>query len=230
MSESKQVGTPELEAALSGGSRESRIEALRQLCARLGERPRRGTNCHIHTNESFSVFRSPSEAVWQAAREGLSVLGINDHYTVAGHEEFRQACRIAGIGAGFSMEAVGMDRAAEASRLLLNDPDNPGRVYLCGKGITRIPPESSPAAQSLARMRAALELRNREMTVKVTQLFQERLDAAGPEWEDVRALTPQGNTTERHVGKAALLRLRNRRRAGSACGRSDRALLRVRPP
>src|ERR1035441_786585 len=92
--------------------------------------PRRGTNCHIHTNESFSVFRSPAEAVWQAAREGLAVLGINDHYTVAGHEEFRQACEIAGIAAGFSMEAVGMDRAAEASRLLLNDPDNPGRVYL----------------------------------------------------------------------------------------------------
>jgi len=127
---------------------------------------------------------------------------------VAGHEEFRQACKIAGVDAALSMEAVGMDRAAEASRLLLNDPDNPGRVYLCAKGITRIPPDSSVAAQSLARMRAALELRNREMTAKVAQLFRERLDAAGPAWEDVRALTPRGNTTERHVGWAALVRLR----------------------
>jgi hypothetical protein len=208
MNESQWDGTPELEAALYGGSPESRLNALRQLCDRLGERPRRGTNCHIHTNESFSVFRSPSEAVWQAAREGLAVLGINDHYTVAGHEEFRQACKIAGIHAGFSMEAVGMDRAAESSRLLLNDPDNPGRVYLCAKGITRIPPETSTAAQSLARMRAALELRNREMTVKVAHLFRERLNADGPAWEDVRALTPRGNTTERHVGWAALKRLR----------------------
>ena len=200
--------TPELEAALHGGSRESRLSALRQLCARLPEKPRRGTNCHIHTNESFSVFRSPAEAVWQAAREGLAVLGINDHYTVAGHEEFRQACGIAGIAAGFSMEAVGMDRAAESSRLLLNDPDNPGRVYLCAKGITRMLPDASLPAQSLARMRAALELRNREMTVKVGQLFRERLDADGPAWEDVLALTPRGNTTERHVGWAALVRLR----------------------
>jgi hypothetical protein len=101
-----------------------------------------------------------------------------------------------------------MDRAAEASRLLLNDPDNPGRVYLCAKGITRIPPDSSIAAQSLARMCAAIELRNREMTVKVAQLFRERLDDEGPAWEDVRALTPRGNTTERHVGWAALVRLR----------------------
>jgi hypothetical protein len=202
MNDSEQV------TQLYGGTLESRLEALRQLCAQLGDRSRWGTNCHIHTNESFSVFRSPSEAVWQAAREGLAVLGINDHYTVAGHEEFRQACKIAGIDAAFSMEAVGMDRAAEATRLLLNDPDNPGRVYLCAKGITRIPPASSVAAQSLARMRAALELRNREMTVKVGEFFRDRLDADGPTWEDVRALTPRGNTTERHVGLAALGRLR----------------------
>jgi hypothetical protein len=193
---------------LYGGTLESRLDALRQLCAQSEAKPRRGTNCHIHTNESFSVFRSPTEAVWQAAREGLAVLGINDHYTVAGHDEFRQACRIAGIGATFSMEAVGMDREAEAAGLLLNDPDNPGRVYLCGKGITRIPPDSSVAAQMLARMRAALERRNREMTAKLLELFRERFDAAGPAWEDVLALTPRGNATERHVSKAALARLR----------------------
>jgi hypothetical protein len=196
------------ETALYGGTLETRLDALRELCARLGERPHAGTNCHIHTNESFSVFRSPSEAVWQAAREGVALLGINDHYTTAGHDEFRRACAIAGIDAAFSMEAVAMDRAAEAEGLLLNDPDNPGRVYLCGKAITRIPPESSPAAQNLARMRAALERRNREMTAKAAGLFRGRLDAAGPSWEDVLALTPRGNATERHVSRALLMRLR----------------------
>jgi hypothetical protein len=198
----------DLESALYGGTLDTRLAALRELCAGLGDRPRRGTNCHIHTNESFSVFRSPTEAVWQAARENVAVLGINDHYTVAGHGEFRRACEIAGIAPTFSMEAVAMDRAAEAERLLLNDPDNPGRVYLCGKGMTRVPPESSTAAQTLARMRAALDRRNREMTAKIGQLFRDRLDAAGPTWDDVYALTPRGNTTERHVSRAALARVR----------------------
>jgi hypothetical protein len=201
-------GQSELEAALCGSSLEERLGALRELCAQLGERPRRGTNAHIHTNESFSAFGSVSAAVWQAAREGLAVLGINDHYTVAGYEEFRRACEIAGIAAVFALEAVAMDRAAEASRLLLNDPDNPGRVYLCGKGVTRIPPDSSAAMQTLARMRAALERRNRQMTAKVAQIFQERLGADGPTWEAVRALTPRGNATERHVAWATLARLR----------------------
>lgn len=198
----------QLETTLYAGSTDQRLDALRQLCAGLGNRPRRGTNCHIHTNESFSVFRSPSEAVWQAAREGLAVLGINDHYTVAGHPEFRQACEIAGIAPIFSMEAVAMDRAAAAEGLLLNDPDNPGRVYLCGKGMTRVPPESSAAVRTLARMRAALERRNREMTAATARLFRERLDAEGPSWNDVAALAPHGNTTERHVSRAALARLR----------------------
>jgi hypothetical protein len=194
---------------LYGGTLEDRLGALRGLCAGLGPRSLRGTNCHIHTNESFSVFRSPSEAVWQAAQEKLAVLGINDHYTVAGHAEFRQACAVAGIAAAFSLEAVAMDRAAEAARLLLNDPDNPGRVYLCGKGVTRIPAESAPAMQGLAGMRAALTRRNIAMTALVGKLFRERLDAEGPAWEDVVALTPRGNTTERHVAWATLTRLRS---------------------
>jgi len=200
--------TKELEAELYQGALEQRIAALAELCAPLGPRPRRGTNCHTHTSESFSVFRSPTEAVWQAAREGIAVLGINDHYTVAGHEEFRRACAVAGIAATFSIEAVAVDREAAEAGLKLNDPDNPGRIYLCGKGVTRVPPDSSPEMQSLARMRAALERRNREITGKISRLFQDRLGAPGPTWEDVVGLTPRGNATERHVAYAILLRLR----------------------
>ena len=117
--------TEQLETEIYQGTLEQRIAALGQLCAQLGPRSHRGTNGHIHTSESFSVFRSPTEAVWQAAREGLAVLGINDHYTVAGHEEFRRACAVAGIAATFSLEAVAMAREAAESGLKLNDPDNP---------------------------------------------------------------------------------------------------------
>jgi len=200
--------TAKLETELYQGGLEQRLGTLRQLCAQLPPRVQRGTNCHIHTSESFSVFRSPTEAVWQAAREGLAVLGINDHYTIAGHEEFRRACEIAGVAAAFSLEAVAMDRDAEAHGVLLNDPDNPGRVYLCGKGVTRIPPDSSTEMQNLARMRAALARRNREITEKVAAHFKQRLHAEGPTWESVRGLTPRGNATERHVAWATLARLR----------------------
>ena len=111
------------------------------------------------SHSAFSARRR--EAVWQAAQEGLAVLGINDHYTIAGHEEFRRACEIAGIAAAFSLEAVALDRDAQAQGMLLNDPENPGRAYLCGKGVTSILPHSSPEMHNLAGMRMALERRNR---------------------------------------------------------------------
>ncbi len=223
--------TKELETQLWRGTLDQRIAALAELCAQLGTRPRRGTNCHIHTSESFSVFRSPSEAVWQAAREGIAVLGINDHYTVAGHEEFRRACEVAGIAAGFSLEAVAVDREAAEAGLKLNDPDNPGRIYLCGKGITRYPEDSSPEMRNLARMRAALERRNQEITGKVAELFQARLGAGGPSWENVVALTPRGNATERHVAFAVLLRLRElATQQGKPLAEITAALCGVTPP
>ena len=201
--------TRELETQLWRGTLDQRLSALATLCSQLGPKTRRGTNCHIHTSESFSVFRSPSEAVWQAAREGIAVLGINDHYTVAGHEEFRRACEVAGIFAGFSLEAVAVDREAAEAGLKLNDPDNPGRIYLCGKGITRYPADSLPEMQTVARMRGALERRNREMTGKLANLFQDRLNASGPTGQTSSPLTPRGNATERHVAFAALKRLRD---------------------
>jgi len=196
------------ERDLYRGEMQSRLAALRALCKTVEPRPRRGTNLHIHTNESFSVFRSPTEAVWQAVQEGVAVLGINDHYTIAGHKEFRKACKAARIPATFSMEAVAMDREAEVRGELTNDPGNPGRTYLCAKGVTRVPPDDSPAMKNLLRMRAALEQRNREMTDKVRKLFRERMNVEGPTWDDVLGLTPRGNATERHISKAVLLRLR----------------------
>ncbi len=194
--------------ALAAPAPAERLEALRGLCAAAPSRPRRGVNLHLHTNESFSSFRSPSEAVWQAVREGIAVLGINDHYTVAGHEEFRRACGIAHLPATFSMEAVAMDREAEAAGLLLNDPKNPGRIYLCAKGVTCLPHDSSEAMRKLNGLHAALERRNREMTARVGEVFRERLGLDGPGWDDVAGLTPANNTTERHVAKAVYLRLK----------------------
>lgn len=196
-----------LEAALGAPDVAERLEALRKLCASVSVKQRRGTNLHVHTNESFSVFRSPSEAVWQAVQEGVAVIGINDHYTVAGHDEFRRACEIARLPATFSIEAVAMDRSALARGELVNDPANPGRTYLCGKGVTGVLAESARPMRVLAGLRAALERRNREMTDKVRVLFRERLGDDGPSWADVVALTPRGNATERHVSKAVLLRL-----------------------
>jgi hypothetical protein len=193
-----------------GSESVSRLEALARLrrLAASGRVKRAGRaggiNTHVHTAKSFAYFASPAEAVWNAYLERIAVFGINDHYTLAGHEEFGAACRLLGIAPMFSLEAVAMWEEAEAAGATVNDPANPGRTYLTAKGVTRALPAGSRGAADLARMNAALLERNRAIAAKLAALLEERLGVKDAlRWEDVIALTPHGQPTERHLCEAA---------------------------
>jgi hypothetical protein len=160
------------------------------------------TNTHIHTNYSFSVFDSPAQAVAQAVAERIAILGINDHYTVAGFDEFRAACTAQCICPLFSMEAVALDPAAQAGGLRLNDPGNPGRCYLTAKSVTRALAPDSRGAAALQQMRAALTARNQQLVAKLNQHLAAIAAPVQFTLAQVEALTPAGNTTERHVIQA----------------------------
>ena len=186
----------------------SRLDALREL-KRLEETgvispPRTGcgVNLHIHTNESFSIFSSPTEAAWQGYQAGLEVMGINDHYTIDGHNEFRQACRILGLKAAFNIEAMAMSEEAKKKGIRYNDPKNPGRTYLCGKGVVKDLEPGSSSEKLLTTARAAFRGRCKEMTEKADRLLREIDPSLHLSFNDVLKLTPRGNVTERHVAQA----------------------------
>ena len=161
-----------------------------------------GINLHVHTNESFSVFRSPTEAVWHAYKEGVEYFGINDHYTIAGHEEFRSACEIARIKALFGIEAKAMDTDALGKGIRINDPINPGRVYLSGKGITHDLQPGTKVYAMFHVMREAIQERNRRIVEKLNSYAEEKGYSLNLNYSDVQLLTPRGNATERHVTQA----------------------------
>ncbi|MGQ9589968.1 MAG: hypothetical protein ACUVYA_06705 [Planctomycetota bacterium] len=189
-----------------GKEARTRLEALARLrefaeegkVERTG--PPGGVNTHVHTAKSFGYFDSPSDAVWHAYLARLAIFGINDHHTMAGHEEFGKACRIVGIRAAFSMEVIAMWHEAARAGRTVNDPSNPGRTYLSAKGTTRPFAPDSPGARNLARMCAAQLERTKEIARKVADVVARRLGADGAiQWEDVVALAPHGQPTERHV-------------------------------
>ncbi|MBN2323147.1 MAG: hypothetical protein JXQ30_05380 [Spirochaetes bacterium] len=189
--------------ALWNGESDARLGALASLVEKSRKKEKRvGINLHVHTNESYSVFRSPTEAVWYAFTNGVGYFGINDHYTIAGHAEFGKACRIAGIRAVFSIEAIAMDHEAAADGRRYNDPNNPGRCYLIGKGVTRDLVTGERYDTILSRMKNAIQRRNR----KIIELLNRHAAGKGYPvdlcYEDVSALTPRGNATERHVVQA----------------------------
>lgn len=202
------------EADLADPNLDQRLDALRILLASRPQPPRHGTNCHVHTDHSFSVFRSASEAVWRAVEAGVEIYGINDFFTTAGHAEFASACAAAQLPAIFSLECIAMDRGLEAQRALLNDPANPGKIYLCGKGVSH--PDEPVAARELARIRGFQEQRNRALVANAQAHFRSTVGEDGPGWSDVIAQTPAGNTTERHVARAIQRRIRALAGAGRA--------------
>ena len=196
----------------------SRLDALREL-KRLEEasiisppRTKCGVNLHIHTNESFSVFASPAEAAWRGYTAGLEVMGINDHYTIDGHREFSKACEILGLRAAFNMEAMAMSIEAKEKGARYNDPRNPGRTYLCGKGVVRDLKPGSRSEKLLKTVRAAFSKRCREMTDKVDDLIGKLDPSLHLSFEDVLRLTPRGNVTERHVAQAVTQLINHRSR------------------
>jgi len=92
-------------------------------------------NNHIHTPYSFSAFQSIEEAVHMADAEGVKILGINDFYVTKGHEEFIEKCRNYHIFPLLNFELIGIHREDQQSGIRVNDPGNPGRTYITGKGL-----------------------------------------------------------------------------------------------
>jgi hypothetical protein len=211
------LGEPEENELNYTGKREpiSRLEALKELMRLENEgiiappEKRGWVNVHIHTSESFSIFRSPAEAAWEAYRAGLEIFGINDHYTIAGHKEFGEACKILGLKAVFSIEAIAMSEEAKVRGERYNDPKNPGRIYLCGKGVIRDLEPNSAGNKLLKMMRESLRKRYEKMTEKVNEILSGIEPSLNLTFNDVLKCTPRGNVTERHIAQAVAELLRN---------------------
>jgi hypothetical protein len=180
-----------------------RIEVLAKYVREHPRNIERGLiNLHVHTNESFSVFENPSEAVWYGYIENIEYFGINDHYTIDGHIEFKKACEIASIKPIYSIEAIAMDDRAMEDGKRYNDPNNAGRCYLVGKGVVRKLRKGSKGYITLRTMRHALRERNLEIVQKLNQYAALKEVSVMLHYEEVEGLTPRGNATERHVVEA----------------------------
>ncbi|MGW8314062.1 MAG: hypothetical protein ACWGNV_00570 [Bacteroidales bacterium] len=92
-------------------------------------------NNHIHTPFSFSAFGSVEEAVQLAVSEEIGILGINDFYTTNGYEEFVGHCLKRAVFPLLNVEMIGVSKPMQEQGIRINDPNNPGRIYISGKGL-----------------------------------------------------------------------------------------------
>jgi hypothetical protein len=111
-------------------------------------------NSHVHLPPNFSAFASPADAVNCAADQGCVLLGTSNYYDFAVYSDFAQLARARRVFPLLGLEMLCRDEAMAAAGTKVNDPGNPGKVYLCGKGLGCVDTPNAKAATILAKLRA----------------------------------------------------------------------------
>jgi hypothetical protein len=140
-------------------------------------RPRLAFNTHLHVPPNFSAFTTVEDAVETAAAEGVKVIGTSNFHDFGVYDRFDAAARFHGLKALFGLEFISVLEGELRAGITVNDPANPGRAYICGKGIpspTRLAPEPQ------AFMDAA-KVANEARTTEMVGLVWDRFAEAGLE-------------------------------------------------
>ncbi len=159
-------------------------------------------NAHIHTPYSFSAFQSIKQAVSLAKEEGVQVLGINDFNVTDGYLEFAKECLQANIFPLFNIEFIGLVKEFQKENIKVNDPNNPGRIYLSGKGLSSYPSLNSRIQDRISAALKSGESQITEMINKMNVL----LYFINPDFhfslEEIRARFAKNLIRERHIARA----------------------------
>ena len=162
-------------------------------------------NTHIHLPPNFSAFETVSQAVALAAEQGVSVLGVGNYYVFGVYQTFVKAVREKGIFPLFGTEIIALETDLQQQGVRINDPGNPGKYYICGKGITRFETLSQKAEELLGSIRKNDQLRMTEMIEKMDLVF----SCHGVDLKlDVHAVIAR--VVKRHGCKAEMVTLQER--------------------
>jgi hypothetical protein len=110
-------------------------EDLRKKLIRNNLPEFREANVHIHTPYSFSAFTDMETIFSMAKKENISVLGINDFFVTDGYDDFYIGAIKNKVFPLFNIEFIGLLKEEQRKGIRINDPNNPGRIYFCGKGL-----------------------------------------------------------------------------------------------
>ena len=167
-------------------------------------------NTHVHLPPNFSAFKTAEGAVEMAAAEGVAAIGTANYHDFHVYARFAAAANARGIVPLFGLEIITLIDDLPGGGMLMNDPTNLNRMYLCGKAITRFDPPIASAALRMATMRAASEERMRKMTALIATRFgQAGLDGSLTDGRIAASVAEQAGVPiewvslqERHVAQA----------------------------
>ena len=164
-------------------------------------------NAHIHTPYSFSAFSSVEEALEHAAAEGVKVVGINDFYSMDGYAAWHGGCALRGLYPLFGIEFISLNEEDQAAGLRVNDPNNPGRTYISGKGLAYPVRLSGKPLQQLEEVKAESNAQVEKMCAKLNEWLRAEGKDIQLDFNEIREKLTQGSIRERHLAKALRMAL-----------------------
>jgi hypothetical protein len=129
------------------------------------------SNAHVHLPPNFSAFETTEQAVALAAAQGVRVLGASNYYDYSLYGPFAGAALASGVYPLFGLEIIAMVPELRDAGVLVNDPGNPGKYYLCGRAIARSEDMTPEARRLLGLIRGRDVTRIRQMTVRLAECF-----------------------------------------------------------
>ncbi|MEN6306639.1 MAG: hypothetical protein ABFD91_02685 [Anaerohalosphaeraceae bacterium] len=137
----------------------------------LGLKQRPMVNSHIHLPPNFSAFDTVDQAVVLAAEQNVQIVGLSNYYDYAVYEDFGVLAHQNKIFPLFGLEIISMQQSLLEQGIRVNDPGNPGKTYICGKGITRFNAMPPRAKELIETIRRNDTNRMAEMTRKIANVF-----------------------------------------------------------
>ena len=164
-------------------------------------------NAHLHTPYSFSAFDDINDALDRAVAENVKVVGINDFNTAAGYDEWFAGCKKRRLYPLFNIELISLNEDDQKKGLRVNDPANPGRTYISGKGLKYPFNLSEPFATQLA----AAQRKSNEQVELMCEKLNAILDANNIrftlDFGWIKKELTKGNIRERHLAKALRMKV-----------------------
>lgn len=164
-------------------------------------------NAHLHTPFSFSAFRDIDDALDRAVAEQVKVVGINDFYTAEGYEEWNEGCKKRNLYPLFGIEFISLNEEDQKAGLRVNDPGNPGRTYISGKGLSYPFKLDEPYASRLADVRNEAGRQVEAMCEKLNEILRRKNVGFSLDVDWIKKNLTKGSIRERHLAKALRLKV-----------------------
>ena len=159
-------------------------------------------NAHMHTPFSFSAFTGISDALDRSVNENVRVVGVNDFYTTQGYAEWAEGCLKRKLFPLFNIEMISLNHSDQVAGIKVNDPNNPGRTYLSGKGLAFPAILDEPYASVLASVFQESNLQVQHMCQKLNEVLKKINANFQLDFEVIKEKLTKGMVRERHLAKA----------------------------